>query len=743
MELSEFYDSFFMEAEELLADMERYLLDLDIDNPDSEELNAIFRAAHSIKGGAGAFGFSILQDTTHLLENLLDYARQGQLVLRRDMIDLFLESKDTLQAQVEAHRAGEEPDQESYEAISGKLKAMAIAEVEGEEAVAAAAPVSEKPAAAADATASAPAASAEKTQHTEAADEPLERIVRTLQQIACDELGIDPASLAPSSVEQPSVTDSQGSDSQQVLRIVFRRVKEADRKLLLEELGYLGEVQESAGDDNEFTVQLLSTEDSESIEAVMCFIIEADQVSIEVVDSGVAQQDDGKASKAEDNATAAQEAPAPAAPKAAKEATEQKASAGKKDQSQSSIRVSVDKVDQIINLVGELIIIQSMLDSSAEDLPDESQRALSNGLLQLQRTARDLQESVMSIRMLPMDFVFSRYPRQVRDLAAKLGKEVELVMVGKSTELDKGLIEKITDPLTHLVRNSLDHGIETPDIRAAAGKPTMGQLTLSARHAGGNIIIEVADDGAGLNREKLLAKASEKGIKYATDITDDEVWQLIFAPGFSTAEIVSDVSGRGVGMDVVKRNIQSLGGQVEIMSTPGKGTTTRVVLPLTLAILDGMSLRVGNEMFVLPLGAVSELIQPTEEDIFTMAGDETLLKVRDDYLPVVALRDVMSIADAKEIVTECIAVIVQDEDRSYALLVDEPVGQQQVVVKNLESNYRRVPGISAATILGDGRVALILDPVGLHRCEHARKKYQAGYKHATRGNDFLWEVTAS
>lgn len=735
MELSEFYESFFEEAEELLADMERSLLDLDIDDPDAEQLNAIFRAAHSIKGGAGAFGFAILQETTHLLENLLDYARQGQLTLRRDIVDLFLESKDTLMAQVEAHRAGEEPDQTAYESMCARLKSMAQVEVEGAQETA------EQPAAAAQ-TESVTGEAQPLAPGDTPDNEPLDRIARTLQQIACEDLGIDPTSLAPIAQSSGSVDDKtsaeadESAESQQKLRVVFKRVPEADRQLLLEELGHLGEVLDSAGDDSEFTVHLLSTEDGESIEAVMCFIIEADQISIEVLEAEQNPSvDEGTVANSDSGASASGEA------EPQKAAADKKAQTGEK--AQSSIRVSVDKVDQIINLVGELIIIQSMMDSTSEGLPEDSRRALSDGLLQLQRTSRDLQESVMSIRMLPMDFVFSRYPRQVRDLAAKLGKEVELVMEGKSTELDKGLIERITDPLTHLVRNSLDHGIETPDIRAAAGKPRVGQLTLSARHAGGNIVIEVTDDGAGLNREKLLAKALEKGVKCSEDMSDDEVWQLIFAPGFSTAEIVSDVSGRGVGMDVVKRNIQSMGGQVEIMSRPGNGTTIRVVLPLTLAILDGMSVRVGEEMFVLPLGAVSELIQPTEENVFTMAGDDTLLKVRDDYLPVVALRDLMEISGATEVVTDCIAVILQDDDRSYALLVDEPVGQQQVVVKNLESNYRRVPGVSAATILGDGRVALILDPVGLHRCEHARKQFHSGHRNAGRGNEFLWEVTAS
>ena len=333
----------------------------------------------------------------------------------------------------------------------------------------------------------------------------------------------------------------------------------------------------------------------------------------------------------------------------------------------------VSKVDQIINLVGELIITQSMLNQVAEDSETVNDGALVTGLNLLQRTARDLQEAVMSVRMVPMDYVFSRFPRLVRDLAGKLGKDVELITEGKSTELDKGLTERIIDPLTHLVRNSLDHGIETPDRREAAGKPRTGRLTLSAQHQGGNILIEVIDDGGGLNRDKILEKARSSGLSVSDSMSDDEVWQLIFAPGFSTADAVSDVSGRGVGMDVVKRNIQAMGGHVEILSTPGQGTTTRIVLPLTLAILDGMSIKVGQEMFILPVSAVIESLQPRADDLYSMAGGDVLLKVREDYLPVVAVHHALDVADAITDPTRAIAVIVQGEGRRYALLVDEPV----------------------------------------------------------------------
>ncbi|MCE8034499.1 MAG: chemotaxis protein CheA [Halomonas sp.] len=684
MDITDFYDTFFEEAEELLADMERYLLELDVDEPDTEHLNAIFRAAHSIKGGAGTFGFDVLQKTTHLFENLLDHTRKGELKLRRDIVDTFLETKDMLSDQLDAYRNGDEPDQEAFE-----------------------------------------------------------RICKTLQQIALEEIGQDlDGGAAPVPAPEPEpepepVTPSEGAGGAGRRIVTLLNVGEKDRQLLVEELGQLGEVVTHGGDEACYEVTLASTIDSDDIEAVMCFIVDADQVKIRDAEDGQASEaapvksEPAAATQLQEKPAATTAEPAkpvePARPSAAaKPAGDAKAAKAKgkaKGGGEStSIRVSVDKVDQIINLVGELIITQSMLDQTVSEMEGAADSALLNGMSLLQRNARDLQESVMSIRMIPMDFVFSRFPRVVRETAAKLGKEIELTTEGESTELDKSLTERIIDPLTHLVRNSLDHGIEPPDVREAAGKPRTGKLVLSAKHQGGNIIIEVIDDGAGLNRDRLLAKARENGLPVADTMSDDEVWQLIFAPGFSTAKEVTDVSGRGVGMDVVKRNIQGMGGHVQIMSTPGEGTTIRIVLPLTLAILDGMSIKVGNEMFILPLSAVLESLQPAKENLYAMAGDDVVLKVRDEYLPVVAVHEALDVPNARTELTETIAVIVQGEGRRYALLVDDLVGQQQVVVKNLETNYRKVPGVSAATILGDGSVALILDITGLHRLSRAKKE---------------------
>ena len=416
-------------------------------------------------------------------------------------------------------------------------------------------------------------------------------------------------------------------------------VADKDRDLWSEERSQLGDIEDQQADGERHRVVLTSSLSGDDIEAVMCFIVEPEQLEVRGLDSA-APASAAAESEPETNVEAeAAPEPAPAKPAApAKaESSAKSADGGKKGGESTSIRVPVAKVDQIINLVGELIITQSMLNQVAEDSETINDGALVTGLNLLQRTARDLQEAVMSVRMVPMDYVFSRFPRLVRDLAGKLDKDVELITEGKSTELDKGLTERIIDPLTHLVRNSLDHGIETPDRREAAGKPRTGRLTLSAQHQGGNILIEVIDDGGGLNRDKILEKARSSGLSVSDSMSDDEVWQLIFAPGFSTAEAVSDVSGRGVGMDVVKRNIQAMGGHVEILSTPGQGTTTRIVLPLTLAILDGMSIKVGQEMFILPVSAVIESLQPRTEDLYSMAGGDVLLKVREDSLPVGAV----------------------------------------------------------------------------------------------------------
>jgi two-component system chemotaxis sensor kinase CheA len=381
----------------------------------------------------------------------------------------------------------------------------------------------------------------------------------------------------------------------------------------------------------------------------------------------------------------------------------------------TSIRVSVEKVDQLLNLVGELVITQSMLVQTALNLDPVIHENMLSGVGQLERNTRELQESVMSIRMMPISFVFSRFPRLVRDLAGKLNKKIELKLIGESTELDKRFIEKLSDPLTHLVRNSLDHGIELPDERVAKGKSPTGTLTLRAFHQGGNIVIEVADDGAGLNRERILAKARERDIAVHDGMTDGEVWLLIFEAGFSTAAQVTDVSGRGVGMDVVRRNIQSMGGRIEISSMYGIGSTMSIRLPLTLAILDGMSISVGDEIYLIPLAFIIESLQPRHDEVKTMAGKGRVINVRGEYLPLIALHEIFNVPPKVTEFHEGLVIILEAEGEKVAMFVDDLLGQHQVVVKNLETNYRKVPGVAGATIMGDGHVAFILDVAQLVR----------------------------
>jgi two-component system chemotaxis sensor kinase CheA len=382
----------------------------------------------------------------------------------------------------------------------------------------------------------------------------------------------------------------------------------------------------------------------------------------------------------------------------------------------SSIRVSIDKVDALINMVGELVITQSMISQfncDVEDFDASHIEKLKAGLTLLERNTRELQESVMRIRMLPISFAFNRFPRMVRDMSQKLGKEIVLKMTGEQTELDKTVMEKIGDPLVHLVRNSLDHGIEKPDERVAAGKSATGTIELNAYHKGGNIIIEVTDDGAGLNKEKILNKARDRGLVDGDNLTDDNIYDLIFQPGFSTAETVSDVSGRGVGMDVVKRNIRELGGSVDVTSVDGKGSKFTVRLPLTLAILDGQLVRVGNEVYIMPLVSIVESIQIQKENINSIVGKSEVYNIRDEYIPIVRMHDVFTVKSVSQEQQDNLLVIVEGDGHKVGLVVDDLLGQQQVVIKSLETNYQRLKGISGGTILGDGTVALILDVEGI------------------------------
>ncbi|BBU95401.1 MULTISPECIES: chemotaxis protein CheA [Providencia] len=678
MDITEFYQTFFDEADELLRDMEQHLLELDPFDPDSEQLNAIFRSAHSIKGGAATFGFTQLQNTTHTLENLLDKARHDELTLTPDIIDVFLDAKDVMASQLDAYKNDSLPDEDTFKRIC----------------------------------------------------EVLSRVENRAEEVA--ETG---TAIAETKVEDAVVEDTPAKQGEysHCFMISLNQLKENEVDLLADELSLFGHLYHTEKTANSLQAWVGTNTDIDDISGVLCFVVDESQISHEVISFADCLAFSKEETLLNDDKVAANEVTEPqvdtpqSSAKPAAPTTAKKTAIAKPKGDSSSIRVAVEKVDQLINLVGELVIIQSMLTQHSQHVDQNEYSDLLSSIVQLERNSRALQESVMSIRMMPMDYVFSRFPRMVRDIASKLGKKIELKVEGSSTELDKSLIERIVDPLNHLVRNSLDHGIEKPEVRVANGKPEAGTLTLAAAHQSGNICIEVRDDGAGLNRERILAKAKSQGMNVHDGMSNDEVAMLIMAPGFSTAEVVTDVSGRGVGMDVVKRNIQDMGGRIQIGFTEGKGTVIRILLPLTLAILDGMSVKVAEDVFIVPLSAIISTLQPRQEDIYRLAGEEKMLLVRGEYLPLVELHQVFSIEEAERNLDNSIVLIIQNAGHRFALLVDKLVGQQQVVVKNIESNYRKIPGISAATIMGDGSVALILDVAELQKMNNSiliKKKQQ-------------------
>jgi len=692
IDLSQFYQVFFEEAGENLESMEQKLLELNVDAADDEELNAIFRCAHSVKGGAATFGFSDVAALTHQMETLLDKLRRHELNPTSAMVDVLLAAGDALKAQLAVHQGSASTAPDTTELLS-RIRAMA----EGNAAAAAPAPKA----------APAPAV-----------------VSPTLKSMPVPKAHTRAIELVVGPLERPETADA--------LSELFKEI---------EDLGTIEPLDAGRAADGMRRFRVVTTTSDNELLDLFTFHVARDKIQLRSTDPGFGFFHENAGAPPEENpvdpgygffepltdASAAEAAPASgaadgadgaaaaptalaAAPKApAAKAIEKSVAAP----DQATLRVSIEKVDQLINLVGELVITQAMLAQNSRE--GQLNQQLLAGLTDLERNTRDLQEAVMSIRMIPMSMVFNRFPRMLRDLAAKLDKKVELVTQGEATELDKSLVEKITDPLTHLVRNSCDHGIELPAERLARGKPDHGTITLVASHQGGSIVIEVRDDGRGLSRQKLLSKARERGIDAPDSMTDQEVYALIFAPGFSTADQVTDVSGRGVGMDVVKKNITALGGTVEIDSAEGHGMSVKVRLPLTLAIMDGMSIGVGDECYILPLASVVESFQVAPGMIKTIGGSGRVVEVRDEFMPVIDLERVFEVPRFDFEHASNIMVVVEAEGARVALLVDELLGQQQVVVKNLEANYRKVQDVSGATIMGDGRVALILDTGSLVR----------------------------
>lgn len=677
VDISQFHQVFFEESFEGLEVMESGLLALGVGEPDLEAINTIFRAAHSIKGGSGTFGFTAISEFTHVMETLLDEMRAGKRLVSREAVDVLLEGVDRLRGLLAAARDGTAADVEEIAATSRRLEAL----LQGDSVATVAAPAAPVAGAASKAIGwrvrFAPAPHLFQTGNDPA------RLLRELialgpSKVECD-LGRVPTSLGefdPETCYLAWTVELENDVSEAAVREVFEWV------------------------DNDAEIQITPLEAGPATDE------QAPNPVLAVVPDAAERRSGDERRGEEDRRQGDRRQPAQAAAP-----------------STSSIRVDIDKVDALINMVGELVITQSMLSQLAADFDLALVEKLRAGIGQLERNTRELQESVMSIRMMPISFSFNRFPRLVRDLSAKLGKQINLKMTGENTELDKTVLEKIGDPLVHLVRNALDHGIEAPEVRTAKGKPAVGTLTLNAFHEGSNIVIEIIDDGAGLDRDRILAKARERGIVGEHEqLAEEQIFDLIFAPGFSTAAVVSDVSGRGVGMDVVKRNIKDLGGVVEVESKPGEGSVFRIRLPLTLAILDGQLVRVGGEVYIVSLVSIIESLQVKPEAVSSVAGQAELYRLRDEYLPIVRLHHLFDIEPDSENLRDGLLVIVEAEGRKVGLFVDDLLGQQQVVIKSLQTNFRRVDGISGATILGDGKVAMILDTAGLIHL--SRTQYQ-------------------
>lgn len=652
IDLEQFHETFFEESFEGLDIMESGLLELEQGEVDLENINTIFRSAHSIKGGSGTFGFTAVAEFTHDLETLLDQMRNGERQVTVPVVEVLLGSVDVLRNMLNAIRDGSEIDTDNVAEMTAAIKGILGEEVE--------------------------------------------------TSISTEEQKVEISSKNWVVSFKPFVDIMKtGNDTVRLLRELNALAETAQVTVDNDSLPPLGEL-EPEDCYQSWSINLIGGEVSEDdIREVFAWVDDECELKIESLVqaenySGAERRDDDRRQKAPE-----------------RRKTERRTA---KSAESSSIRVNISKVDELINMVGELVITQSMLSrfGENEEFNVATIERLRDGLAQLEGHTRELQESVMRIRMMPISFAFQRFPRLVHDLSTTFNKKIELVMSGENTELDKTVLEKIGDPLVHLVRNSLDHGIESPADRVNAGKSETGVIELSAFHQGGNIVIQIKDDGAGLNKEKILSKAKEKGL-VANDerISDDQIYDLIFRPGFSTADVVSDVSGRGVGMDVVRRNIRELGGAVEVKSTPGEGSVFTIRLPLTLAILDGQLVGIGDETYILPVISIIESLQVKTENINAVAGNAEVYRLRDEYIPIVRLYKVFGIKPVSTELETGLLVVVEAEGKKIAIYVDELLGQQQVVIKSLETNFRKIEGLSGATILGDGTVALIIDIAGL------------------------------
>lgn len=724
IDLSQFHQVFFEESFEGLDNMESSLLALDLNEVDAETINTIFRAAHSIKGGAGTFGFQQVSSFTHVVETLLDEIRSGDRHITQEHIDLFLECVDCLRGLMSDLQAGSEPDMTQADSLKSQFEAI-LANAD-------ALPADNL---AADDVGSGSEDESHSLIHSSAVtgwkieflpcedvlctgNEPY-RMFRELQDLAEAEDG-GKIEVIPHLEKLPAFSEMHPEMCYLSWTLyIYADIELSDMEEIFEwvvddcEIRYQRLAESPADINAEIEIDVLEQTENDSINAsIIDEEITTANVVVPVIESSGIEPSIPEAPITEAPVTEAPQLEQKSEPKSEqKVAPKQKA----KTTENTSIRVSIDKIDGLINMVGELVITQSMLGQLGQEFTMDRLQRLQEGLSQLEQNTRELQESVMKIRMLPISFAFSRFPRLVRDLSKQLGKQVDLVMLGENTELDKTVMEKIGDPLVHLVRNSLDHGLECAEERIVNGKSRNGTITLNAYHHGGNIVIEVKDDGAGLNKDRIRSKAIEKGLIQQDDpLSDSQIYDLIFQAGFSTADVVSDVSGRGVGMDVVRRNIAELNGSIEVTSHPGKGSIFSIRLPLTLAILDGQLVKVGKEVYIFPLVSIVESIQLEKHMLNNITGSQYVMQLRDDYIPILCLQDIFNTGAEKKDLEGAMLVVVEGDNEKIGIVVDELLGQQQVVIKSLEQNYQKVDSISGATILGDGTVALIVDVSGLN-----------------------------
>ncbi len=723
LEMDQFHEVYFAESFELLDAMEAALLRLSPGAADLETVNTIFRVAHSIKGGAGMFGFNEIASFTHTLETLLDELRSSRMAVTAPICDGLLHSVDVIRSMLTAQQKNQPLDLTHSQALQDQFRQI-VAEAAGD-ATGAGSVQSPEPAAPAPPPAAVPAPAA-ATRPAARSASPTWRIrFKALPSLL--PRGIDPVRLFEDLAGLGELTVTADVSAVPALEDIIPQDVCIRWELLLVSPMPRASIElifDWAEGDCELSIERL--EAATPADAGAAPQAEVAQPAASVATAPIASTSGASVPGASSSSASSPDAASPVGPIAAEAAAAPAAPANPAPPAPraapaatvevNSIRVAIEKIDELLNVVGEVVITQSMLGQLARDFEGVNADRLRAGLAQLESNVRELQESVMRVRMLPVGSVFSRFPRLVRDLSARLGKQIRLQLSGEQTELDKTVLEKIGDPLVHLVRNSVDHGIESPAERIAAGKQPEGLVHLDAFHKGGTINIVIRDDGRGLDRERLLQKARARELIDADAVLSDaEVYELIFMPGFSTAEQTTDLSGRGVGMDVVRRNIKELGGNVELTSRPGQGTVTTITLPLTLAIVDGQTVRVGTESYIVPLVSIIESLQLREGVARHVHGHGEVFPFRGDFLPVIRLHEVFGIEPKSDRLTDGLLMVVEGDGGRAGLFIDELLGQQQVVIKSMETHYARIPGVGGATILGEGSVALILDVPGLLR----------------------------